>query len=37
MNKKYGAESQVLSELELRQKSLVEESHQSAEQINDMS
>ena len=37
MNKKYGEESQVLSELELRSESLVEESHQLAEQIKDMS
>jgi len=35
--KKYVEESQVPSELELRQKSLVEESHQLAEQIKDMS
>ena len=37
MKKKYGEVSQVPSELELRQKSLVEESHQLAEQIKDMS
>jgi len=37
MKKKYGEVSQVPSELELKQKSLVEESHQLAEQIKDMS
>ena len=37
MNKKYEEESQVLSELELRSESSVEESHQLAEQIKDMS
>jgi hypothetical protein len=37
INKKYGEESQVLSELELRSESSVEESHQLAEQIKDMS
>ena len=37
IKKKYGEEFQVPSELELRQKSLVEESHQLAEQIKDMS
>jgi hypothetical protein len=37
MKKKYGEGSQVLSELELRSESFVEESHQLAEQIKDMS
>jgi len=37
IKKKYGEEFQAPSELELRQKSLVEESHQLAEQIKDMS
>lgn len=36
MNKKYGEESQVLSELELMSKRLVEESHQLSEQIMGM-